>query len=184
MRVFCAILSFLDQESSGSCRIVARHKRCRLVGSQKRFCSGAASFAPCKFRSTFSNSRADSAPHSRGRMCPSHASFASLEKQEGAGKAGCRPHPLPASNKKSWRQSPQAWPNIRPSLRNGVTAYSALSPGTGLSCPRRSRASSAQELGLSVGRSGPHAFAVRADDARLASSSRPSHPALHVRDDA
>jgi hypothetical protein len=28
-------------------------------------------------------------------------------------------------------------PNIRPSLRNGVTAYGALSLGTGLSCPHR-----------------------------------------------
>ena len=121
-------------------------------------------------------------PAARSR--PSCASVSLPLTSEGAGKAGCRPHPWPASNKKSWRQLPQVWPNIRPSLRNGVTAYSALSPGTGLSCPRRSRASSAQELGLSVGRSGPHAFAVRADDARLASSSRPSHPALHVRDDA
>ena len=28
---------------------------------------------------------------------------------------------------------------IRPSLRNGVTAYSALSLGTGLSCPHRAQ---------------------------------------------
>ena len=31
---------------------------------------------------------------------------------------------------------PQVQPNIRPSLRNGFTAYSVLSSGTGLSCPR------------------------------------------------
>jgi hypothetical protein len=30
-------------------------------------------------------------------------------------------------------------PINRPSLRNGVTAYGALSPGTGLSCPRHAR---------------------------------------------
>jgi len=40
-----------------------------------------------------------------------------------------------------------------------------------------------RRLDLSVGRPGPHAFAVRADDARLASSSRPSHPRLTSRDD-
>ena len=47
----------------------------------------------------------------------------SLHLREGAGKAGCGPHPWPASNKKSWRQLPQVWPNIRPSLRSGFTAY-------------------------------------------------------------
>src|SRR5215475_13419175 len=40
-----------------------------------------------------------------------------------------------------------------------------------------------RRLDLSVGRPGPHAFAVRADDARLASSSRPSHPRLTFGDD-
>ncbi len=41
-----------------------------------------------------------------------------------------------------------------------------------------------QRLGLSVGRPGPHDFAVRTGLARLARPARPSHPALHVRDDA
>jgi hypothetical protein len=39
------------------------------------------------------------------------------------------------------------------------------------------------ELGLSVGRPGPHAFAVRDVIARLAKPSRPSHPRLTCRDD-
>ena len=47
---------------------------------------------------------------------------------------------------------------IRHSLRDGFNAYSALSPGTGLSCPRR-RADRSARLDLSVGRPGPHAFA-------------------------
>ena len=38
-------------------------------------------------------------------------------------------------------------------------------------------------LSLSVGRPGPHDFAVRADGARLAPPSRPSHPRLTCRDD-
>src|SRR4051794_19017878 len=51
---------------------------------------------------------------------------------------------------------------LRPSPRNGFTAYSALSSVTGLSCHRRSReALASQELDTSVGVSGPHDFAVR-----------------------
>jgi len=38
-------------------------------------------------------------------------------------------------------------------------------------------------LDASVGASGPHDFAVRIDAHRLGASIRPSHPALHVRDD-
>jgi hypothetical protein len=49
---------------------------------------------------------------------------------------------------------------IRPSLRNGFTAYTALSPVTGLSCHRHRRDTSRQ-LDASVGASGPHGFAVR-----------------------
>src|SRR5215475_6698463 len=55
-----------------------------------------------------------------------------------------------------------------------------LSPVTGLSCHRR-RAISLAQLGLSVGRPGPHDFAVRASTGRLAQKRlmppRPSHPA-------
>jgi len=66
-----------------------------------------------------------------------------------------------------------------------------LSPGTGLSCPRRSLGCSREplsELDLSVGRPGPHDFTVRALPGRLAQRlrpghSRPSHPASNVRDD-
>ena len=58
-----------------------------------------------------------------------------------------------------------------------------ISPGTGLSCPRRTRASQAHALGLSVGRPGPHDFAVRAGVARPARPARPSHPRLTCRDD-
>ena len=53
-----------------------------------------------------------------------------------------------------------------------LTAYNALSPGTGLSCPVISRKTSAR-LDISVGISGPHVFAVRGNalssEARLAS---------------
>ena len=43
------------------------------------------------------------------------------------------------------------------------TAYFALSPGTGLVCPRHLRdAKHHRKLGISVGMPGPHDFAVRA----------------------
>ena len=63
-----------------------------------------------------------------------------------------------------------------------LTAYFALSPGTGLFCHRRSRISS-RELDASVGASGPHDFAVRISAPRLAPPLRPPHPASYVRDD-
>ena len=42
-----------------------------------------------------------------------------------------------------------------------LTAYSALSPVTGLSCHRRSRGLLLEKLDASVGAPGPHGFAVR-----------------------
>src|SRR5882757_3040584 len=51
---------------------------------------------------------------------------------------------------------------LRPSLRNGFTAYIALSPVNGLSCHRRPQeALASHELDTSVAMSGPHDFAVR-----------------------
>ena len=56
------------------------------------------------------------------------------------------------------------------------TAYSALSPGTGLSCPRRLR-SCLHRLDTSVGASGPHDFAVRFTRHSSKAHPRPPHPA-------
>jgi hypothetical protein len=75
----------------------------------------------------------------------------------------------------------------RPSLRNGVTAYSALSPETGLSCPRRRAIISRDLTSASGGQDhtpSPSASAsfVRVHKAR-ATPPRPSHPAPNVRDD-
>jgi len=51
---------------------------------------------------------------------------------------------------------------VRPSLRNGFTAYFVLSLVIGLSCHHHPRAAlAAQELDASVEASGPHDFAVR-----------------------
>ena len=59
---------------------------------------------------------------------------------EGAGKAGRRPRPWPASNKKSWRQSPQVWPG-HPGLPCAMvlTVSFVLFLGTGLSCSHHRR---------------------------------------------
>ncbi len=67
---------------------------------------------------------------------------------------------------------------IRPSLRDGVTAYFALSPAIGLFCHRRRQRLSCR-LDASVEASGPHDFAVRksalSSEAPLASTaSRPA----------
>jgi hypothetical protein len=71
---------------------------------------------------------------------------------------------------------------IRHSLRNGFTAYTCSPRCTGLFSHRRRRFIDRQ-LDPSVGRSGPHDFAVRTGRARLPQPLRPSHPAPNVRDD-
>ena len=66
-----------------------------------------------------------------------------------------------------------------------LTAYSALSPVTGLCCHRRPcDAQHHHELDASVGASGPHGFAVRDSITRLLMPQRPPHSAPNVRDDA
>jgi hypothetical protein len=61
-----------------------------------------------------------------------------------------------------------------------LTVSFAISPGTGLSCPRRLRdAKHHRKLGLSVGRPGPRDFIVRIGHVRLtwqnASTASPPH---------
>jgi hypothetical protein len=70
----------------------------------------------------------------------------SLEDSEGAGNAGRRPHPWPACNKKSRRQSPQVGRTIRHSLRNGLRLMARSPRGAGLDSPRRSRETSRKNL--------------------------------------
>src|SRR5579872_2820344 len=66
----------------------------------------------------------------------SHPSSANLTRPstEGAGKAGCPLHPQPrVQNEKAHEQVTTGPPDaIRLSLRDGFTAYSALSPAIGL----------------------------------------------------
>ena len=67
-----------------------------------------------------------------------------------------------------------------------LTAYSALSPVTGLSCHRRYAGIASRQLDASVGASGPHDFAVRkhapSSEAPLASTtSRPASVTIAIR---
>jgi len=65
-----------------------------------------------------------------------------------------------------------------------LTVSFALSPGTGLSCPRHLRdAKHHRKLSLSVGRPGPHDFAVRISHVRPTCHPRPPHPRPTCRDD-
>jgi hypothetical protein len=55
---------------------------------------------------------------------------------------------------------------VRPSLRNGFTAYNVLSPVTGFLATVASEKLASQKLDASIGASGPHDFAVRVSAVR------------------
>jgi hypothetical protein len=83
-------------------------------------------------------------------------------KTEGAGNAGCaaRTHSLACEVWKAHEQITTGTSRTDIPCAMVLTAYSALSPVTGLSCHRHRTNTSAQ-LDTSVGVSGPHALAVR-----------------------
>src|ERR1700732_2495188 len=125
-------------------------------------------------------------PPSRDANAPGLCMNLSPRKTEGAGKAGCPPHPQPrVQNKTKHTSVVTTGSPVSPGLPCAMvlTASFELSPVTGLSCHRRLRGLPPHELDASVGASGPHDFAVRISAARLASLPRPSHPAPNVRDD-
>jgi hypothetical protein len=109
------------------------------------------------------DSGGDVTPHSRGTSCPSDASSLSLERQRAQGKPDARSHPQPRVRDSKRRKHTSEYryaETFRPSLRNGFAAYGALSPVSGLFSHRRSPGIFGK-LDPSIGRSGPHAFAVR-----------------------
>ena len=106
------------------------------------------------------------------------------ESQRAQGKPDARSHPQPRVRVVRQRGHTSEYryaETCRPSLRN-VLRLIARSPR----CPGLIATVTREQHGLdpSVGRSGPHAFAVRPVAARPASPQRPSQPALNVRDDA
>ncbi len=129
---------------------------------------------------TLSNSRCDCSLSrlARPELCASIALF----KQRAQGRPGaCRPHGPPAN--KMQAAEPQVWPDI-PSLPArqcyGLYVISLVRRA----CWPPSLAARHRELGISVGMPGPHDFAVARACARHAQPTRPSLPALDVRDDA
>src|SRR4051812_25597740 len=83
-----------------------------------------------EFFSRFEFQTADTRPRSRGTICPKLCNSLSL-KNEGAGNAGCALHPrisCAKGSKKGAHERNRAAENIRHSLRNGFTAYNALTP--------------------------------------------------------
>jgi hypothetical protein len=71
---------------------------------------------------------------SRGAIAPELLANIALKIEEGAGNAGCWPHPWPASKQKSWRQSPQVQPKHPAFPARWFYGLYVISLGTGLSC--------------------------------------------------
>src|SRR5262249_33530444 len=85
-----------------------------------------------------------------------------LLNEEGAGNAGCWPQPMARlQNKKQAAVTTGSAGSSGIPCAMVLTVSFVLSPGTGLSCSRRSQDHQSCELGASVGAPGPHDFAVR-----------------------
>jgi hypothetical protein len=108
-------------------------------------------------------------PHSRGAFCVRAVESIALENREGAGKAGCWPHPWPACKQKAGGVTTGTSRTTGLPCAMALTVSFVLSSGTGLSCPRRPQSArcALQELSASVGAPGPHDFSVRDLDDRL-----------------
>jgi hypothetical protein len=65
---------------------------------------------------------------------------------------------------------------VRPSLRNGFTAYNVISPVIGFLATVAPEKLASQELDASVEASGPHDFAVRVTRCSSKAHPRPPHP--------
>src|SRR5258708_14270641 len=110
--------------------------------------------------------------------CPRLASAKTLfDQQRAQGKPGARCTRGLACNlhRECAHEHTGSAESIRPSLRNGFTAYFVLSPVNGLSCHRHF-ANTFAKLDASIGASEPHDFAVRITPARRSQPPRPPHP--------
>jgi hypothetical protein len=110
----------------------------------------------------------------------------SLRKTEGAGKAGCPPHPRPPCEKNARGRNHRCrrdHSGLPCAVVYGLLRALPGEPGffATVTCETRQRL---RKLDASVGAPGPHDFAVRTHAVRLAAPARPPHPALNVRDDA
>ena len=120
------------------------------------------------------------------RIAPEVCIFVSaLSKLEGAGKTGCTLHPrsrvqLHTENAHTSIQVQAE--TLRPSLRNGFTAYFVLSPVNGSFATVAYEKLRFSGLNASTAASGPHDFAVRSG-AHVSRASRVHRISPHVRDD-
>src|SRR5690348_11143662 len=103
---------------------------------------------------------------------------------EGAGNAGCWPHPraLRAKEMHFCARKQTGQPKQPASPAQWFTAYSALSSVSRASLPPSSADVVIRELDPSIAGSGPHAFAVRDAGARLAPSVASTASRRNVRD--
>ena len=125
-------------------------------------------------------------PHSRDTLRPSFAnSFAPKNRgrrrpsREGAGKTGCALHPrsrVPMHKAKNAHEHTGSAEAVRPSLRNGFTAYFVLSPARPglLATVAPKKRELLKNLTPAIGASGPHDFAVRLT--RRSSNAHPRPP--------
>src|SRR5712671_3092025 len=113
---------------------------------------------------------------SRGALRPRFARFSRLSKSEGAGNAGCALHPRSRVQcaQEVRTRAYRAAESIRHSLRNGFTAYNALSLVIGFLATIIGGTD--RQLDASTGASGPHVFAVRFSHARQSQPWRPPQP--------
>jgi hypothetical protein len=121
------------------------------------------------------------------RHAPEFCKFARPPKQRGRREDRVRAAPAVSCakvDKKNAHEHTGSAETLRPSLRNGSTAYIVLSPARpGLLVtviPRKPEL--LRDLTPAIGASGPHDFAVRSTIARLAILLRPSHPTRAFRD--
>jgi hypothetical protein len=107
-------------------------------------------------------------------------------KREGAGKAGCPPHPWSACNKKHAAE-PQVQADHPAFPARWCYGLYVIFPVTMPGCHRRLAGQMPSRLSACIGAPEPHDFAVRANAARRAVTApgdvRPSHPAPNVCDD-
>src|SRR5712671_5373238 len=115
---------------------------------------------------------------SRGAMHPRFAFISRPLKTEGAGNAGCALHPRSRVQcaQEVRTRAYRAAESIRHSLRNGFTAYNALSLVIGFLATIAREKLAPHELDASTEASGPHVFAVRVGRARLKAPPRPPLP--------
>src|SRR6186997_3133855 len=100
------------------------------------------------------------------------------ENSEGAGKTGCLLHPRSrvrfALDKTAHEHTGQR-ETLRPSLRNGFTAYFVLFPENGSFASVATQEINPAQLNASTAAPEPHDFAVRSSHTRQSQLSRPPH---------